>query len=135
ANGPCRGVNKQRGHFANRVPIRRYYIASSKVFIRNLHRKTAFMRNQCLYFLRLAHVPSVRRCLLQNNVSRPYGAANLFRMQKHFGPRFIEHDMWIRDLPTLSSDSEMPKVASAAQRRVRIVAILKSYLFWRDQTQ
>jgi hypothetical protein len=41
-DGPRRGVDKQSTHFADRLPVSRNYRASSKVFIRNLHRQTSF---------------------------------------------------------------------------------------------
>jgi hypothetical protein len=38
---PCRGVDKQGRDFADRLPVGRNYCSSSKVFIRNLHRRTS----------------------------------------------------------------------------------------------
>jgi hypothetical protein len=41
SDNPCGGIDKQSRHFADRLPVSRNYRSSSKLFIRNLHRRTS----------------------------------------------------------------------------------------------
>jgi len=66
ADRPGGSVEKQCGDFADRLAVGGDDCSSSKLFIRNRHCRTAFMRNLDSSLPR-SNAPSVHLCLLQND--------------------------------------------------------------------